>query len=136
MSSIGWDELEASSAGPVLVGPFKARPPRQRTCLSGKLVYGDGGYANVFTLDCRIHDISEGGAKVTLAQHRPLPSSLYLIIIKFCVAHRADLAWMKYPSRGLRFCETYPMEGPLPEEAKFLRKLWGDLYVRDGGIQQ
>src|ERR1700722_17483977 len=136
MSSTGGDEPKASLAGPPLASPFKVRPPRQRTCLSGKLVYGDGGSESFFTLDCSIHDISDGGAKITLAQKRPLPSSLYLIVTKFCVAYRAELAWMKYPSRGLKFCKTYPMEAPLPEEVKFLRRLWGDLYARDGGIPQ
>src|ERR1700678_3007151 len=133
MFSIRWVEPRS---GPAPADPFKARPPRRRTCLNGKLVYSDGALtlANAFTLDCGIHDISEGGAKITLSQCQPLPGSLYLIIAKFCVAYRAELVWMKYPSRGLRFCKKYNLEEALPEDIKFLHKLWGD--IRDGGIQR
>jgi hypothetical protein len=132
MSSIGWEE------NPVCPRPLTARPARRRTCLNGKLVYGDGSVTleNAFTLDCSIRDMSEGGAKITLSQPRPLPASLYLIIAKFCVAYRAELAWMIYPCRGLKFCKTYNLEAALPDDMKFLRRLWGDLYIRDGGIQR
>jgi hypothetical protein len=133
----GSDWGEAKSV--ILTGscPQKARAPRQRTCLNGKLVYGDGSFNadNFYTLDCSINNLSEGGAKVTLAQPQPLPVSLYLIIVKYCVAHHADLAWMKYPSRGLKFRQTYPLSAPLPPDVKFLHNLWADLYARNSGIQ-
>jgi hypothetical protein len=135
---IGWATPETAVSKAPSGRPVKPREARRRTCLSGKLVYGDGTASgqDIFTVDCSIHDLSGGGAKIKLAQRRPLPSSLYLIITKFCIAYRAELAWMNYPSRGLRFCTTYRLESPLPEDAQFLRKLWEDLYARDGGLLQ
>jgi hypothetical protein len=112
---------------------YEARPPRKRTLLNGKLVYGDGMTApTAYTLDCTIRDISEGGARIVLDKTQFLPSNVYLIVIKYCVAYRARLVWLDYPARGLHFLETHSMNAALPDELKFLRKLWGDLYTRTG----
>ena len=107
---------------------YGLRPPRQRAFLNGRLVYGDGA----FTLDCSIRDISIGGAKVVLTKSEPLPADVYLIIVKYCVAHRARIVWMKFPARGLKFSETYQLGATLPEELGFLRQLWLDLDARSG----
>jgi len=113
------------------------RPSRHRTYLNGKLVYGEGIFApdGAFSLDCAIRDMSEGGAKVTLNKSQPLPFDLYLIVVKFCVAYRAKVMWMEFPARGLQFSQTYPLSAELPEELKFLRRLWGELYVRSGSLE-
>jgi hypothetical protein len=97
-------------------------------------VYGDGVLAvsATFTLDCIIRDVSDGGAKVVLAKSQLLPPDLYLVVVKYCVAFRARIVWQKFPARGLRFTQTYPLSAGLPDELKFLRKLWGDLYARCG----
>jgi hypothetical protein len=81
-----------------------------------------------FTLDCMIRDISDGGAKVILSRRELLPSDLYLIVVKYGVAHWAKIVWLEFPARGLKFSKTYPLSEPLPDELKFLRKLWGHLY--------
>ena len=113
------------------------RPPRKRTCLNGKLVYSedlslpDGG----FTVDCTIRDISEGGAKIILARRQFLPADLYLIVVKYRVAYWAKVVWLEYPARGLKFSKAYPLSEPLPDELKFLRALWGDLYARPGIVE-
>jgi len=117
---------------------FKTRAPRWRTCLKGVLVYGDiaSTAEGSFTLDCTIRDISEGGARITLFQREPLPRTLFLIIAKYCIAYRAELVWMAYPARGLRFFSVYPMNLALPEEARFLRKIWANLHLRDSNSPQ
>jgi len=120
--------LNAPSGNPHRSGDYEPRPPRTRTCLNGKVVYGDGAYS----LDCAIRDLSDGGAKINLPQRQFLPVDLYLIVVRNCVAHEAKVVWMNFPSRGLRFSKTYSMSDVLPEEVKFLRKLWGDLYSRCG----
>jgi hypothetical protein len=107
---------------------FKARPPRTRTCLKGKLVH-DGG---AFTIDCAIHDISDGGAKVILEKRQALPSELYLIVVKHGVAYRAKVVWQKFPARGLMFVEPYALAAVLPDSVKFLHRLWIDLCARPG----
>jgi hypothetical protein len=113
---------------PSPAGAYEVRAPRKRTCLNGKLVY-DGG---AFTIDCSVRDISEGGAKIVLAGHQPLPADLFLIVVKYCVAYRARAMWVNFPARGLKFSKAYSLGEALPEEVKFLRQLWLDLGVRFG----
>jgi hypothetical protein len=105
------------------------RSPRMRTLLDGKLVYGDG----VFTVDCAIRDISEGGAKVALTGHMSLPSDLLLIVVKHGIAYEAKVMWVNFPARGLKFLAAHPLNKPLPDELKFLRQLWSNLGARSGG---
>lgn len=109
-------------------GAYEARAPRKRTCLTGKLVY-DGG---AFTIDCSVRDISEGGAKIVLTRHQPLPADLFLIVVKHGVAYRAKAMWVNFPARGLKFSQVYPLAGTLPAELNFLRQLWLDMSARGG----
>jgi hypothetical protein len=105
---------------------YQPRPLRKRTCLNGKLVYNEDVLLpdGASTLDCRIHDISDGGAKIILAKRQPLPPDLYLIVTKYCVAHRAKIVWQEFPARGLKFSKTYALSAPLPDNLRFLRELW------------
>lgn len=106
----------------------ETRPARKRTYLKGLLIYGD----NHFTLDCAVQDLSDGGAKIILNKHQALPADVYLIVVKQGVVHKAKVAWQKFPARGLKFSETYALNGPLPESLRFLRRLWIDLCARPG----
>jgi hypothetical protein len=117
------------------VAPFQIRPPRKPTFLAGKLIYGDGLAApdGALTLDCAIRDISEGGAKISLSRQQALPSELYLIVIKYGIAYRAQITWQKYPARGLKFLTPYYLSGALPADVAFLRRLWIELAARNGG---
>lgn len=118
-------------------GTFRARPARQRTCLNGKLAYGDGIFApdGALTLDCAIGDISEGGARIVLAKRQPIPTSLYLIVVKFAVAYHASVVWLNYPARGLKFSEKYDLTAPLPVDLRFLHRLWAELGARNGILE-
>ncbi len=113
---------------------YAHRPSRQRTCLMGKLVYGEGGFLpdDAFTLDCAIHDLSEGGAKIILKHFQSLQPHLYLIVVKFCVAYRATIVWQKFPARGLKFSKTHFLNASLPDEINVLRRLWLELSSRPG----
>jgi len=115
-------------------GPHLSRPARTRTCLSGKLVYGDPPSLphGSFTLDCMIKDISAGGAKVVIARHQFLPTELYLIVVKSCVAYCATIVWQKFPARGLKFSQTYSLKDGMPGELKYLQALWANLHARSG----
>ena len=122
-------------------GLYPARLPRTRTCLSGKLVYGEppGVPDGSFTLDCAIQNISDSGAKVIIAEHQFLPPKLYLIAVRFCVAYYATVVWQEYPARGLKFSQIYPLNAQphppndgLPSELKYLRALWVNLDSRSG----
>ena len=123
---------ETTGALPPLAHPY--RPTRHRTCLSGKLVYGEGAFLpkHAFTLDCLIHDLSEGGARIMVGQFQALQPDLYLIVVKFCVAYQAEVVWQKFPARGLRFTATHFLNTTLPEEINVLRHLWLELSSRPG----
>lgn len=112
----------------------EVRATRSRTYLQGKLVYGDGILApdDAFTLDCTIRDLSESGAKITLAKHQSLPDDLYLIVVKHAVAYKAKVVWQKFPVRGLTFTKRYDLAEALPAEVAFLRRLWVELSGRPG----
>jgi hypothetical protein len=113
------------------------RPPRQRTYMSGKLVYGatdDPARRNALSLDCAIRDISEGGAKVTIVGRLPLPPDVYLLLVKHSVAYQAKIVWMKFPARGLKFLQTYMLKSELPRELRFLQRLSADLDARSGNL--
>jgi hypothetical protein len=106
----------------------QVRAARKRTYLKGLLVYGN----NLFTLDCAIQDLSVGGAKIILNKNQALPADVYLIVVKQGVVHHATVVWQKFPARGLKFSETYALDGPLPKDLQFLRRLWIDLCARPG----
>jgi PilZ domain-containing protein len=114
---------------------FQIRPARKSTYMSGKLVYGNdqSTTAGAFTIDCAIRDISEGGARVSLSRLQPLPLDLFLIVIKYGIAYRARIVWQKFPARGLKFLTPYFLDGAMPADLSFLRKLWVDLAAREGG---
>ena len=136
MASFAADAPSAIEGAPPLAHAY--RPPRTRTCLGGKLVYGEAAFVtnDAFTLDCAIHDISEGGAKVTVKQFQSVPLDLYLIVVKFRIAHRARVVWQNFPARGLRFSKSYFLSAKLPEEINFLRHIWLELSARPGGCYE
>jgi hypothetical protein len=112
---------------------FAARPPRTRTCLNGKIVYGDELFGDgVYSVDCAIRDISEGGAKLTLKERQFLPVDLFLIVIRNAVVHEAKIVWLKYPARGVRFLSTHSFADALPQRLQYLRRIWGNLYANAG----
>ena len=121
----------ADQPPPFVYGP---RPTRRRTCLGGKLLFGDGAFAekDSFTFDCIVHDISEGGAKIILARNRPLPPDVFLIVKRRCIAYQAKIVWLNWPARGLKFLAAYPLDTVLPAELKFLQRAWVGLAPRSG----
>jgi hypothetical protein len=129
------ETAKTTTAAQSPAGGFQNRPPRKSTCLSGKLVYGDdqSTTAGALTIDCAIRDISEGGARISLSRLQPLPLDLFLIVIKYGIAYRARIVWQKFPARGLKFLTPYFLDGAMPADLSFLRKLWVDLAARNGG---
>ena len=99
-----------------------------RTCLTGKLVHGEGA----FSIDCTVRDISEGGAKVTLRQNQSLPPNVFLVVVKYCIAYQSQIVWANFPARGLKFLERYKLDTSVPESLKYLRRLWLELHPRSG----
>ena len=83
------------------------RPPRTRTCLHGKLIYGEGAFVtnDAFTLDCAIRDISEGGAKLQVFWKGWLPNIFDLADAFSNTRRTVRVVWVGLAGVGVRFID-------------------------------
>ena len=95
------------------------RSTRTRTLLAGKVVYGDGR-----SYDCTIRDISQMGARITLANGQTIPTHVFLIDRRAAIAYEARVSWIKAPHFGLAFGTAYNLETELPSQLKYLSRIW------------
>jgi len=104
--------------------------PRRRTLFGGKVVYGEDGQ---HVCDCTIRDLSETGAKIAIAKGACIPTRVYLIDRRTPIAYEAKVSWIKAPDFGLTFLNTHSLEGDVPAELAYLKRLWKKLCVPLGG---
>ena len=90
---------------------------RRRVLLAGKVIYNEG----TFTLDCRIRDLSEGGARIILPVGQVIPTRVVLLDVRARIAYDAEVVWMKSPEIGLKFLGKYALAGQLPPGLNYLR---------------
>jgi hypothetical protein len=100
--------------------------PRKRALLTGHVAYGDGA----FSLGCTIKDISATGARIAIPVSRTTPLSMMLIDVRDGIVFDAVLKWRTYNEIGLAFRNQYPLKGDLPNDLRFLRRLWNELRAR------
>jgi hypothetical protein len=91
---------------------------RRRAILGGKIVYNEGA----FTHDCRIRDLSEGGARILLAPALVIPTRVVLIEMRNAIAYESEVAWLKAPEFGLRFLSTHSLRGGIPPHMQYLKR--------------
>lgn len=94
------------------------RSPRKRVILGGKIVYNEG----IYTYDCRIRDLSQGGARVVVAAGLIIPTHVVLIDTRAGIAYEAEVMWMKAPEFGLKFLSTHSIRGALPPQLQYLKR--------------
>ena len=94
------------------------RSTRKRVLLGGKIVYNEGSY----TYDCRIRDLSDGGARVVVAAGLVIPTHVVLIDTRGGIAYEAEVVWMKAPEFGLKFLATHSLRGVLPPQLQYLKR--------------
>jgi hypothetical protein len=94
------------------------RTARKRVILGAKIVYNEGSY----THDCRIRDLSEGGARIVLAPGLVIPTRVVLIDTRNAIAYESEVAWLKAPEFGLRFLSTHSLRGGLPPHMQYLKR--------------
>ena len=135
---VGWRQTVIVSSsqpfGAIVKNESDARPPkaerrpqkRKRTLLAGLVSWSDG--AECF--DCRIQDLSDGGARITCPSHRPLPARVYLINIRECVAHDASVVWRKRSEGGLKLFKTFSLAEVTDHASGHLKKLWSSRALR------
>lgn len=90
---------------------------RKRVILGGKIVYNEGS----FSLDCRIKDLSDGGARVVLAAGLVIPTRVVLIDVRNSIAYESEVVWLKAPEFGLKFHSTHSMRN-LPPQLQYLKR--------------
>jgi len=93
---------------------------RQRTLLTGKLVYGPVS----MTQDCAISDMSKTGARVRLEGAEPLVDPIYLIDVRHGLAFEAKVAWRRGRMAGLSFHQYFDLQRGDPEAPASVRRIW------------
>ena len=100
--------------------PVEARKSlRKRVILGAKVVYNEGAY----TLDCRIRDLSDGGARIILGPGLVIPTHVVLIDTRNAIAYECEVIWLKAPEFGVKFLSTQSMRGELPAHLRYLKHL-------------
>lgn len=99
------------------------KTPRKRVILGAKIIYNEGAY----TYDCRIRDLSEGGARVVLPAGLVIPTHVVLIDTRNGIAYVSEVVWLKAPEFGLKFLSTHSLRAPLPPELEYLKR-YGTTY--------
>lgn len=90
-------------------GAERRHAERRRTRLrSGKLVNLRGR----FLIDCQLHDVAKGGAKIRVADPLGVPNRFFLFDDQHEQALIAEVIWREGSELGLKFC-TDPTVVPL-----------------------
>ena len=107
-----------SDDNPPELPPVEGRKSaRKRVILRGKVIYNEG----VFTVDCRIRDISEGGARILLPEGQVIPTRVILLDMRDRLAYECAVAWARGPEYGLKFLQKYSLRGELPPALVYLK---------------
>jgi len=107
-----------SDSNPPELPPIEGRrAPRKRVILGAKIIYNDGTYS----LDCRIRDVSDTGARVVLSGSSIVPARVVLLDVRNSIAYEAEVVWMKSPEFGLRFLSKHLLRGELPPQLMYLK---------------
>ena len=93
------------------------RAVRKRVILGAKVLYNEGA----FSLDCRIRDISDGGARIVLSASSIIPTRVVLVDVRNSIAYEAEVVWLKAPEFGLRFLAKHSLRGQLPPQLSYLK---------------
>jgi hypothetical protein len=93
------------------------KAPRKRVILGGKVVYNEGG----FSIDCRIRDLSAGGARIALTVGSIIPTRVVLIDTRSAIAYECEIVWLKAPEFGLKFLSRHSLRGQLPPQLSYLK---------------
>jgi hypothetical protein len=112
------DPIDSAGPPPRVVNGRRA--VRKRTLLSGRVVYGEDDRVR----DCTIRDLSETGARITLAKGEVIPTRVFLIDKRTATAYEARVTWIKAPDFGLSFVNSYSLDGDMPRELNFLKPIW------------
>lgn len=81
--------------------------PRAHVLQQGKLAFGHADFA----IDCFIHDISMGGARIRVPGSHKIPDAVILVHLRDRIAYEATVAWRKDDGTfGLKFVTRHELE--------------------------
>jgi hypothetical protein len=95
------------------------KTPRDRVVLPGRVVYAEGA----FSINCRIKDLSEAGARIIISPGLPIPTHIVFMEVKSRTVHDAVIVRVATPEFGLRFTSTYALDGELPPHLDYLKRM-------------
>jgi hypothetical protein len=103
----------------------RRREGRRRTLLKGKIVYVTSSYC----ADCRVRDISAGGARIVVAADA-VSDDPCLIIVKHAAVYATRTAWRRGDEVGLQFTGKIDLGGVVPLPYRSIQKVWIELMPR------
>jgi PilZ domain-containing protein len=92
---------------------------RKKSFLLGKIAYDGGAYS----FDCTIRDISQSGARIGIPDGQIVPKQVYLIDMRSGIAYASEVKWRAASQLGLVFTSFFSLDGQLPEETRYLKRL-------------
>ena len=94
---------------------------RKKSFLRGKIIYDRGAHS----CECTIRDVSDGGARVELPVGQIIPKKIFLVEMRGGIAYECEVRWRAPSSIGVLFLRSFPLGGPLPDEYRYLKQIWG-----------
>ncbi|HEY3777503.1 MAG TPA: PilZ domain-containing protein [Rhizomicrobium sp.] len=99
---------------------------RRRAFLSGMIISRDG----TRSVGCTIRDISNGGARITLARDAIVPAQLYLLSSRHAVGYEVHIAWRSATQAGLKITAEHRLSAAMDADLLFLWRLFLELGPR------
>jgi len=79
---------------------------------------------NSDVINCKIQDISETGASIRVSESSVIPTRFFLILAHTRFIYEAEVVWVAYAQRGLRFIQAYESTDRVPSWLENWRRNW------------
>ena len=91
---------------------------RRQAHATGKIVC----QGNASAFNCTIRDISPTGASIRLSESQVLPKRFFLVELQSRVIYDAEVVWVAYAQRGLRFIHSSDVQDKLPAHVESVKR--------------
>jgi hypothetical protein len=115
------DVMAQQSAKDILAASAESRLEARKRVLMAGLIVQDGG---ADTFGCTVLDMSASGARVRAPADRAVPDDFHLVVVRDRRLHKARVMWRRQQLAGVRYENTYTIDNDLPEDLRFIQKLW------------
>lgn len=110
--------------------PERRAVSRLRVLIEAKAFWEEGQ-----RVGCSVHDLSESGARISLAAHQILPREFHLMVPRTASGHAAAVMWRDGRTAGVAFTTSYELDGPWPLEIE-VRRDWEERQRREISAQR